>query len=331
MEKRELLKRVGSIDSFCRADEFEFTSGKARGSRGIRIKCGDLSFTVLPDRCMDIAYCEYKGFPMSFDADCGIVSPAYFNDKDYSRSFTAGLLTTCGLSNTGASCTDEGKFYCQHGLISSMPACDVCVNRYWKDDEYFITVSGKMKQTVLFGEKLELKRTISVKYGESKINICDEVTNNGFSREALMLLYHMNFGYPLIDEGTILETNTENLRARDDEAQKGINVAHQFCEPQHNYKEQVFYHDSVKNSYAKIINEKLGIFSEISYDKENLPYLIEWKQMGEGDYVLGIEPGTNPPEGRKAEREKDRLRYIEAGETKKFDLTIIFGKAEKER
>lgn len=325
MKKRELLKRLGSIDSFCRADEFEFTSGKARGSRGIRVKCGDLSFTVLPDRCMDIAYCEYKGLPMSFDADCGIVSPAYFNERDYSRSFTAGLLTTCGLSNIGASCTDEGTFYCQHGLISSMPACDVSINRFWKDDEYFITISGRMKQTILFGEKLELLRTITVKLGENKINIHDEVVNNGFAREVLMLLYHMNFGYPLIDDGTILETNAENLRARDDEAQKGICNAHQFCVPQHEYKEQVFYHDSVENSYVKIINEKLGIICEISYDSENLPFLIEWKQMGEGDYVLGVEPGTNPPEGRKAEREKGRLKYIEAGERKQFDLTIKFG------
>lgn len=331
MEKRELLKRIGSIDSFCRADEFVFDSGKARGSRGIRVKCGDLSFTVLPDRCMDIAYCEYKGMPMSFDADCGIVSPAYFNEKDYSRSFTAGLLTTCGLSNTGAPCTDEGKFYGQHGRISNTPASDVSVLRCWKDDDYYITISGRMKQTVLFGEKLELKRTITVKLGESKINIHDEVVNNGFSTEGLMLLYHINFGYPLIDEGSVLHTNTQNLRARDEETLKGIDNAHVFCAPQHDYKEQVFYHDSVKASWVKIVNEKLRIFSEVSYDTKNLPYLIEWKQMGEGDYVVGIEPGTNPPEGRKVEREKGRLRYIEAGETKQFDVTIKFGETEKER
>lgn len=331
MEKRELLRRVGSIDSFCRADEFVFDSGKARGSRGIRVKCGELSFIVLPDRCMDIAYCEYKNLPMSFDADCGVVSPAYYNEKDFSRSFTAGLLTTCGLSNTGVSCTDEGQFYGQHGRISNAPASDVCINRYWKDDDYFIAISGRTKETALFGEKLELARTITVKLGESKISIHDEAINNGFSREALMLLYHFNFGYPLIDNGTVLHTNTQNLRARDEEALKGIDDAHVFCAPVHEYKEQVFYRDSVKDSWARIVNEKLGIFSEITYDNKNLPYLIEWKQMGEGDYVVGIEPGTNPPEGRMKEREKGRLRYIEAEETKQFDLTIAFGKTEKER
>lgn len=326
MEKRELLKRVGSIDSFCRAEELVFDSGKARGSRGIRVKCGDLSFTVLPDRCMDIAYCEYKGLPISFDADCGIVSPAYYNERDFHRNFTAGLLTTCGLSNTGAPCIDEGKEYGQHGRIGNTPAYDVYVNRYWKDDDYYITLSGRMKQTVLFGEKLELKRTITVKFGENKINIHDEITNNGFSHEVLMLLYHINFGYPLIDEGTLLKTNTENLRARDEEALKGIDNAHIFCAPQHDYKEQVFYYDSVKDSWAKIVNEKLGIYSKVSYDNVNLPYLIEWKQMGEGDYVLGIEPGTNPPEGRSTEQEKGRLRYIKPGEVKCFDIKIKFGK-----
>ena len=325
MDRRELLKRIGDIDSFCRAEEFTFDSGKARGSRGIRVKCGDLAFTVLPDRCMDIAYCEYKGLPMSFDANCGIVSPAYYDEKDFSRSFTAGLLTTCGLSNTGCSCTDEGKYYGQHGRIGNTPAKDVCVDCSWQGDDYVITIKGRINQSALFGEKLELRRTISVKLGENEIHIHDEVINNGFSPEVLMLLYHFNFGYPLIDEGTTLNTNTENLRARDEEAQKGIEEAHIFSIPQHEYKEQVFYHDSVEKSWARLENKKLGMYSEISYDNQNLPYLIEWKQMGEGDYVVGIEPGTNPPEGRKTERENKRLRFIEAGETKEFDLTIKFG------
>lgn len=329
MNKTELLKRIGSIESFCRAEEFVFDSGAARGSRGIRVKCGELSFTVLPDRCMDIAYCEFRGVPMSFDSGSGVVSPAYYNEKDFSRSFTAGLLTTCGLSNVGPACTDDEKEYCQHGKISNVPAYDVSITRSWMGSDYVLAISGKMKQSALFGEKLELMRTITLKLGDNTINISDKVVNNGFTPEGIMLLYHINFGYPLIDEGVKLTTNTKGPVPRDEEAKKGIEQAHTLEAPQPDYSEQVFYHESLKDSWARIENKNLDTYSEISYNGENLPFLTQWKQMGEGDYVLGVEPGTNPPEGRNKERARGRLQMIMPQETKRFDVKIKFGKNER--
>ena len=325
MKKQELLRRIGSIDTFCRAEEFVFTSGRARGSRGIRVKCGDLAFTVLPDRAMDIAYAELAGIPLSYDSCTGIVSPAHYREEDFLRSFTAGLLTTCGLVQTGAPCTDEGVNYGLHGRIGNTPAYDVAVSRGWEGEDYVLTIAGRIRQSATFGEHLELCRTISVKLFSNTINICDTVINNGFEASPLMLLYHMNFGYPLVDAGTRFTTNAQNPIPATDVAAAGLQDACEFTAPQHGFSEQVFWYHSVQSTRARLTNPD-GLYAEISYDGSNLPYLIEWKQLGEGTYVVGMDPSTNTTAGRAAEKAAGRLGQLAPGEQKQFEVTLHFGK-----
>ncbi len=325
MTKQELLKHVGSIDTYCRAEEFTFSSGPARGSRGIRVKCGKLAFTLLPDRCLDIAFAEVAGVPVSYDSCTGIVSPAYYDETDFLRSFTAGLLTTCGLTYMGNPCTDDGQTLGLHGRIGNAPAQDVSIHRGWQNDDYVLTVTGRMKQAAVFGENLELIRTIRVKLFENTISIEDEVVNNGFSASPLMVLYHVNFGYPLLDATAALTTNMGNPTPQDEHAAKDLAIAHSFTSPQPGFVEQVYYHNAVADSWARLNNDALGLFAEVAFSGENLPYLVEWKQLGEGLYVLGLEPGTNPPEGRAAERAKGRLKYLAPGESKTFSVSLRFG------
>ena len=100
MNKKELLARVGDVSQIGGVRDFTFNDGKMKGVRALEINTGKISFTVLPDRCMDIAYCEYKGLPMSFDANCGIVSPAYYDEKDFSRFKTDNRFLFELLSNS---------------------------------------------------------------------------------------------------------------------------------------------------------------------------------------------------------------------------------------
>jgi hypothetical protein len=64
----------------------------------------------------------------------------------------------------------------------------------------------------------------------------------------------------------------------------------------------------------------LGLY--VRYDSRTLPWFIEWKMMGEREYVVGMEPATNTVEGRAEERRNRRLRSIEPGETRDFHLEI---------
>ena len=64
--------------------------------------------------------------------------------------------------------------------------------------------------------------------------------------------------------------------------------------------------------------------------KETLPYLSQWKMIGEGEYVLGIEPGNCLPEGRPIEREAGRLVTLKPGESRKMVLEIGIVEGDKE-
>lgn len=324
LNRKNLRKYIGDISQIAGAKELEFISGKSKGTKAIEVKNGSgLSFTILPDRGMDIAYFEYKGIPLSYISKTDIVSPSYYQKGGFLRSFNAGLLTTCGLENIGPDCIADNEEFAMHGTISNTPAYDVGIVQEWlNDDEFEIKVRGKVSQTKVFGENLVLTRVIQIKLGENKIRISDEVENCGFNKIPIMLLYHFNFGYPLVCKDTKLETNCMNVRPRDLEAKKGIKNCSTFQNPMHNYKEQVFYYDSVENSFASLYNPNLSLGIKIEFDNKQLPYLIEWKQMGEVDYVVGLEPSTWYPEGRLAAAKKGELKFIKPQEVLTFNTEV---------
>ena len=53
--------------------------------------------------------------------------------------------------------------------------------------------------------------------------------------------------------------------------------------------DQGFGHVALVN---RELNGGLGLY--VSFDVTMLPYLSEWKMMGQGEYVLGIEPANVP-------------------------------------
>lgn len=117
--------------------------------------------------------------------------------------------------------------------------------------------------------------------GVNRIRINDTIENCGFHSEPLMLLYHFNFGFPMLDEYTKLLIPEGIVRARDGDSEKGMAGLHQFSKPVHDFAEQVFYHDflskgdeiSVRLFNANICEKGLGVC--LNYNKKQLPYFIE--------------------------------------------------------
>lgn len=76
LSKREILKYIGDFSQLFGTKEYTLHGGKAEGVRAVDVKNGSgLEFTVLPDRCMDIAWLSYKGNNLSYISKTGIVSP----------------------------------------------------------------------------------------------------------------------------------------------------------------------------------------------------------------------------------------------------------------
>jgi hypothetical protein len=139
-----------------------------------------------------------------------------------------------------------------------------------------------------------------------------------------MLLYHLNFGWPLLSEDTILRLPDGTVTSpRDDEAAKGISAAKMFTSPVSGYAEQCFYHDMPQGDVtAELYNQRLRFGVKISWNTRELPHFTQWKMTGEGEYVCGIEPGTCKVLGRAAERDAGRLMTIEPGDYRRHRVTI---------
>ena len=333
MSKHEIMQRVGEMSQIAGARLSRLQFGKADGVPAIDFKTGaGLNFTVLPGRGMDISWADYKGKAIGFISKTGIVDACYYeNDYDgFHRTFFAGLLTTCGLRNIGKNCIDGDEPLGLHGRISNTPAYDISISNEWENDEYIMQATGKVCESKLYGENLLLTRKISARMGENKISIYDTIENCGFKPEPLTLLYHCNLGFPLLDEESELILPIENTIPRDMTAEHVLKNYNRFESPQDEYPETVFYHTLKQNdtghTYAALFNHKLGnngLGLAIKYNKENLPYLIQWKNMGKGDYVVALEPANCYPEGRDAIRRRGNLTMINPGEIKYYSLEFV--------
>ena len=284
MTRKELLRRVGSVEQIGGIRDVTFNDGKAKGVRAIEVNTGLLRFTVLPDRCMDIAQADYRGAAIAWISKTGITAPTYYekDGKSWLRGFFGGLLTTCGLRNIGSPHRDQGL----HGRIANTPAAKVSIFADWIGDEYVMRVSGEMRESAVFGENLVLKRTITTKLFSKEITVEDTVVNEGFEDAEIALAYHCNFGYPLVDEGARL-----------------VNVASDIAEvtaPIHGKTEECIRVPAEGNtSCVGIQNGNLAVY--VSADRATLPDYMIWKMIGESEYVIGLEPRTTNFGGKNIE------------------------------
>ncbi|MDE3056490.1 MAG: aldose 1-epimerase family protein [Bacteroidota bacterium] len=326
--RQELLLRVGSLTQLAGVRMMELRDGAENNVRIADVRSGVLRFQVTLDRGMDISLAEYKGIPLTWRSPNGDVHPAFYDrsGSGWSRSFSGGLMTGCGLTQVGAAGVDEGEELGLHGRLSHLPASAVSAASVWNNDKCVFRIEGNVREAAPFKENLLLHRAIETQLGGSTISVRDEVTNEGSSRTPLMLLYHINIGFPVLDEGTELLLNADETKPRDNEALKGIKEAQRFSPPIQNYKEQVFYHELREDgdgfASALLVNKELNLGVFVQFRKKELPRFIEWKMMGEGMYVAGMEPANCFVEGRAKERMRGTLQFLEPNERRGFLVRI---------
>ena len=67
----------------------------------------------------------------------------------------------------------------------------------------------------LFGNKLRMATTIRTKVGQPGITVTDEITNLSAEPGELELLYHINFGPPLVSPGASVVLPVKKMAPRD--------------------------------------------------------------------------------------------------------------------
>jgi hypothetical protein len=309
-------------------------NGAGRGTRIAWINTGTgLRYKIVIDRALDIADAFYNQHSLAWLNQPGITSPQPFSHKglDWLRTFNGGLLTTCGLSHVGGPESDEFGERGIHGLISNIPAqIESILQPDPANDKLEMSITGIIKETQIFGPSLELKRTISGTLGKAFIKIHDEIMNRGNAPAPLMLLYHCNFGWPLVDEGTdIIWKGDWQPRHEDNNIFNKNNNFRKCPAPLESHSgsgEDVVFVDIAADSTGMCVcglhNAVIGIAVTLKFPKKQMPWFTNWQHFAKGEYVTGLEPGTNPPIGQAKARAQNELLFIKPGEIKIFDLEI---------
>ncbi len=330
--KADVLRRVGNLSQIGGTRHYTLAEGRAKSVAAIDVDSGaGLCFTIVPDRGLDISTATYKGTNLVFRTPNGEVHPSYYEPagSGWLRTFFGGLLTTCGLTYLGSPGKDGDEDLGAHGRASTTPALRVCDLSRWQDNEYIIEISGVMEDCVVFGDKIRLTRTISTRLGATSLTIHDTVKNFGYRPSPFTILYHINPGFPLLDASSRVVVSALESTPYDEASAKGMGRMLDCSAPVPGWGAQNFLHrvrgDASGKALAAMINPALGggLGLAISFDARALPYLTHWKMVGEGDYVVALEPCNVPCENRASLRKKNLLPFLAAGETR--DITVEIG------
>ncbi len=331
--KEELHKHVGDMSQIAGVRPVELLNGNERGVRALEFTTGSgFQFTVLADRAMDIFDAKYNGSSLCWHSPAGPVAPAFYDNHElgWLWNMPGGLVVTCGLTQAGPPDLDGEEELGLHGRISNTPAKNVNFGAEWEDEDYILWATGEIREARLFGPNLLMRRSILARMGQSRVWIKDEIENQGFNEAPLMFIYHCNMGFPVVQDGSELLAVIENMEPRDKDAEVGVDIFDTFESPTADYAEQCFFidHDVNDKGFVNtaIINRHfnnghgLGVY--LTYPKKELPQYTQWKMVGEGAYVVGMEPGNCVPEGRVSARKRGTLKILQPGEKVTFHLEV---------
>ncbi len=327
-ELQNLRKYAGDLSGIYGMQDITYNEGRAKGMRAIQLKNGrGLEATLLPDRCLDIPYFSYKGINLGLVNKVGLSAPAFFQDdggvRGFLKQFNGGLLTTCGLTYSGAASEMGGRKYGLHGVIANMPCTNINKEEICENDEISLQVSGEVQEACVFGEYIVMRRKIKMETESNVLHIYDTLENRDFAPAPLMNLYHINFGYPLLDAGSRIYFSTDKVEANDEEARKGMDLYSYIEEPEIGRPEQCYVHTGGEGlHYGLVHNSKLGLAAAVHFNIDDLPYFNQWKCMKAGDYALGVEPSAAGFWGLKYAMDNNTARYLQPGETKTYHISI---------
>ena len=320
-EKSATERAIDALGLRPLVDAFEIntlTEGLSAGVEVVTVKAGRLEIQLLPTRGMSIWKASYDDEEIGWKSPVrGPVHPSFVPLAEPSGlGWLDGfdeLLVRCGLESNGAPEFGENGqlLYPLHGRIGNKPAADVKIT---VDDETGeIEISGIVYETRFHFLKARLKSTLKTKKDAAGFQIIDEVTNLSASPAEIQMLYHVNFGTPLLDGGSKVVAPIKELVPRNDHAATGIGNWDNYSAETPGFEEQVYFatlHSEDDGSTMSLLKNAHGTRGAVlKFNSKQLPCFTVWKNTTavEDGYVTGIEPGTNYPNPRSFEGEKGRV------------------------
>ncbi len=314
------------------------SGGLSEGVFAVTLNTGKIALDVLPTRGMGLWQLEVLGDKevpiLGWQSPIrGPVHPAFVDLGEPSGlGWLDGfdeLLVRCGLESNGAPEHDEktGRLkFPLHGRIANRPAykVDLTVDT----DKQEIKLTGIVEESRFHFNGLRMTSTLTMKIGGSTIALHDEVKNFANRPTTMQMLYHVNFGLPLLDAGSRVVAPVKTLVPRNAHAASGIANWDSYVAPTPGFEEMVYFFHLHANeagqtqTLLKNAHSTRGV--SLLFSPQQLPCFSLWKDTGgESDgYVTGLEPGTNFPNPRSFEAAKKREASLAPGATQAFDLTL---------
>jgi hypothetical protein len=307
--------------------------GLREGVDVLEVNNGRLRFIVVPSRGMGIWRAECDDLQLGWKSPAkGPVNPAFVPLWEGSGiGWLSGfdeLLVRCGLESNGApEFFPTGALrYPLHGKIANTPAHKVGVAIDGDSGE--IVLTGVVDEARLFGQKLRMTTTIRTQAQSCAMTVTDEVQNLSAEPGELELLYHINFGAPLLGPGAkvllpVKKAAPHNAIAAADMSQWDV-----YGNETPGLAEACFFFELLADSAGQTqallrsASGRQGV--SLKFNKTQLPYFTIWKQRqaAADGYVTGLEPATNFPNRKSFEKEKGRVVVLSPGESRRFDLTL---------
>lgn len=309
----ELRRLTGDLRQLASVRPIVLDDGPERGVRTLAFSTGGgLDFWVMADRSLDIGPLWWRGAPVAWQGAAGLRSP-YLSDaeRDGGRGFNrgfGGLLVTCGLDHI----RQPSGPHPLHGRLPYTPARVLARGEDWSADPPILFAEGEVAQAAYGGEVLVLRRRIEAPIGGAELSIVDRVENRGAALQAHALLYHFNFGYPAVRNGTVVRLGDAALLgpvALADPDGFGPATCHAAGGAAH---------------AATVLASPGGFTATVGFATATLPFVQVWRDLRPNAGVIAIEPCTS---ARTADGDSAGDRPLAPGEARTHAVRLAFAGA----
>ena len=305
--------------------------GKQEGSELLTIKSEGLTINLSPTRGLGIVNVEGNGIRLGWDSPVKeIVNPKYINlESRGGAGWLDGfneMMVRCGFEWTGHAVQADGMMYTLHGRAQNTPVSKLFVE---VEDQapFTITIRGLIKENTFKKSNFETWVAIRHVPGSKEFTVHDILTNLSDYDRDYQIIYHSNFGTPILEQGAKFVAPVKEISPFNEYAATGLKNWQTYQGPTKGFDEMVYnifpYSDANNQTQVMLKSNASDKGVGIAFNTQQLPVLTLWKNTDtlKQGYVTGIEPGTSFAYPVTIEREQKRVPQLGAGKSTEFILT----------
>jgi len=306
------------------------SGGRQEGSVLIEIDTGALQLTVVATRGMNVLRAQAGTLRLGWDSPVReVVNPAFVNlESRNGLGWLEGfneLVARAGFEWVGHPGMDRGQLLTLHGRASYLPASQVVLT-IDEQPPHRISLKGVLHEEAFKQANFRIDTELVTHAGATGFTLHDRLTNQGAHAAEYQVLYHSNFGPPLLGEGARFAAPVREVSPCDARARQELAEWQTYRAPTPGYGETVYnlypWGDDQGRSLAVLHDRSAHQGVALAFNVRELPVFTLWKNTdakAQG-YVTGLEPGTSFSYNRSQQRALGLVPRIEAGGTRDFTL-----------